>query len=320
MLLKPVTFVGGKGGVGKTTVAAAAALAAADSGLSTLLVSTDPAHSTGDILETPLADTAKRVADRLDALEIDPRAEADRYIAEVKTRIREVASPRLLAEVEREIDVARASPGAEEAALFDRFARILASDEHERIIFDTAPTGHTLRLLALPEQMQAWIDGLVSRRRKLNSLGRMWRNVAGAAAGRASPGQGRTPPDVEDPVLAALALRQDRFRAAREVVTDPGRSAFVFVVIPERLPILETGRAVAALRRYRIPVGGLVVNRVLPADADGDFLARRRDREAAYLAEIDARFGDLPRHLLTLRASDVVGVAALREVAAELAL
>lgn len=322
LLLRPVTFFGGKGGVGKTTISAAAAIASADAGVRTLLVSTDPAHSAGDILEHRLGPEPTSVIPGLDALEIDPEAEADRYIAGVKERVREVTSPRMLSEVEREIDVARASPGAHEAALFDRLADLMAhaGDRYDRVIFDTAPTGHTLRLLGLPELMEAWVDGLVARRRKMSSLGRMWRRVSGRAALSGDPaGPAEDAGAGDDPVLAALERRQHRFRTAREIVTDPERAAFFFVLVPERLPILETARAIETLERYDIPVGGVITNCVLPPHADGEFLARRREREAEYLAGIDDSFGHLPRLRIQLRGDDPVGVPALRRIARSLA-
>ncbi|NIN10330.1 MAG: TRC40/GET3/ArsA family transport-energizing ATPase [Gemmatimonadales bacterium] len=305
-------FFGGKGGVGKTTLASAFALLAAERGHRTLLVSTDPAHSTADILETEVGPEPRQIMAKLWAMEIDPAREADRYISEVKQRIADTTPPRLVAEVERQIDIARVTPGAEEAALFERFTKIMedAGSRYDRILFDTAPLGQTLRLLSLPELMTAWMGGLISRRKKVNVLGRMWRTVAGAAAGDESA--------EPDPVLVALEQRKARFLRARERITDDARTAFVFVAIPERLPLLETEKAVAALAKYDVPVGAIVVNRVLPDGAEGAFLARRREREADLLAQLHETYRRYPVYRVPQFDTDVHGFSGLRRVIAEL--
>ncbi len=314
LLGRRVTFVGGKGGVGKTTIAAALAVTGADEGKRTLLVSTDAAHSTGDVLEADLGPEIRRVADRLDAIELDPSREADAYISDVKDRLAEAVPPRLAAEVERQIDAARVAPGAEEAALFERFARLLeASPDYDRVVFDTAPTGQTLRLMSLPELMTVWMGGLIRRRRQVGTVGRMWRRVAGAEAGSADPG-------AADPVLEALERRRDLFVGARAVMTDASRAGFLFVVTPERLPVRETARALDALGRHGIPVLGLVVNQVVPEGAEDPFFAGLRARQAGLLEEIDREFADLRRWRVPLRGTDVVGLAALREVGRELSV
>ena len=308
MLSRRLLFFGGKGGVGKTTLASATALMLADQRLRTLLVSTDPAHSTSDILRADLGPEPRLVVEDCWAMELDPEREADRYIADVKGRIAESVAPRLLAEVERQIDIARASPGATEAALFERFTRILEEEgrEFDRVVFDTAPTGQTLQLLSLPEQMSAWITGLIGRRRKMTAAGRMWRNVAGAAAENAASDN--------DPVLQALEERRARFLRARGVLVDAEQTAFVFVVLPERLPIWETGRAVEALGKHGIPVAGILVNQVLPDDLSGDFVDRRKAREAKYLAKIQEDLGNWPLWRVPMQEEDPVGTDSLREL------
>lgn len=310
-LERRVLFFGGKGGVGKTTCAAAFALLAAGRGRRTLLVSTDPAHSTGDVLCARLGPEPRPVSENLHAVELDPERLAERYIEEVRGQLFKAVPSRLKAEVDRQIDMARVSPGAEEAALFDHLAELVRvrRREYDLLVFDTAPTGHTLRLLTLPELMQAWVDGLLKRRRQVNQLGAMWRQM--------TVGQGAD--DAGDPVEAALMARRRRFYQARQVLLDPGETAFVFVLTPERLPIAETARALGMLGRHGVPIGGLVVNRVLPDEVDGHpFLVARKRQERAYLDEIDARFSHQPRLRLPLLAQDVSGPEGLRQIRAAL--
>lgn len=305
LLQRQVVFFGGKGGVGKTTVAAALALRAEGTGRRTLLVSTDPAHSTSDVLGRRLGPDPSHVVGSMWAVEIDPATEADRYIDDVKRRVADTVPPRLAAEVERHFDVARMSPGAEEAAVFERFARFMdtVGDAYDQVVFDTAPLGHTLRLLTLPEHMQVWVDGLIERRRKVNVLQRMWEAVSPV---------NRSPS--ADTVLEALEERQRRFERARRAVTDPARTAFVFVVTPEWLPTAETGRAVETLRRHGIPVGGLVVNRVVGAGDEGPFAAQRRAEQAVVLESIDQQFAQWPRAHIPDFQGDLRGADALARV------
>ncbi len=299
-----VLFFGGKGGVGKTTLAASVAIVSAERGARTLLVSTDPAHSTSDVLGLPLGNEPSEVLSNLWAVEIDPAQEVDRYIEQVKARIADSTPPRLAAEVERQIDIARVTPGADESAMFDRFTKILAElgSTYDRIVFDTAPLGHTLRLLSLPELMGTWIDGLIVRRKKVNVLGRMWRSVSGAAQGSSTD---------DDPVLSALQDRRQRFAAARDVMTDADQTGFVFVVIPEHLPVSETERSVEVLDRNSIPVSGVVVNQCYEG-ADRE----RRERESGYLERLRRRFSTHPIIELPRLEAEPHGLDGLRQLIA----
>jgi arsenite-transporting ATPase len=305
-----VVFFGGKGGVGKTTCSAAFALSASERGKRVLLVSTDPAHSTSDIFGASIGGEARALTPRLSAIEIDADRESARYVAQVKSDIEKMFSPDVVQRARRQIDLAAASPGLAEVALLDRMIDIILSNDAPRspwdlIVFDTAPTGHTMQLLRMPEAMTAWIQALVKHRKALLEIDHQSEEQRDAAA-------------ASDPVLTALERRYTRLLALRAYVTDRGRTSFVLVTIPERLAIDETVRAADALHEAALDVGGLVVNRVLPDGLSGEFYDARKSQEREYLDEIGRRFARLPRVAVTQLPRDVHGVEPLSSVAAQL--
>lgn len=324
---RSILFVGGKGGVGKSTAAGALAVSMAEAGERILLVSTDPAHSLGDLFGMSIGDREREILPGLHALEIDPEAEVESYLARVKATMRQYVQPAMYSEIERQIELTRHSPGAEEAALMDRVTALMdeGPQRHDRVIFDTAPTGHTLRLLALPEIMAAWTEGLLRSRDRSDSLGkavdRLQRRKESSGDdlswfddAKEARGDERT-----RKIREVLLERRRRFSRARRLLLDPEVTAFVLVLIPEKLPILESEKTLEVLRNHKVPVAGVVVNRVLPDVPLGDFLESRRAQEAEYLERVDRSFAELPRVRVPLLSRDVVGIEAIREVGGYLA-
>jgi arsenite/tail-anchored protein-transporting ATPase len=301
-----LVFFGGKGGVGKTTLAAAFASLLADEGQRTLLVSTDPAHSTSDILGTRLSGEPTEIDENLFAVEIDAAADAAEYIEKIKNDSKNSVSPEVLPTVEKHLDLAKSSPGTEESALFDRFVDLisLCPSEYDRIVFDTAPTGHTLRLLALPALLSAWVEGMVRQREKVAGMERMLKNLAGTGEPEG------------DPVLDRLRERKRKFHHARHRLLED--TTFYLVLIPERLPIEETDRALSTLTDGGVHVGALVVNRVLPDIPEGDFMRARLEQQSGYLEEMDSRFADHRLVRVEQDARDVTSREQLRLIAKQL--
>ncbi|MDR1731061.1 MAG: ArsA family ATPase [Synergistaceae bacterium] len=303
---RPFTFFGGKGGTGKTTCASAYGAWLARNGYKTLLVSTDPAHSLSDALGVALSDKILPVRENLWGIEIDAAEEAKRYISEIQDKMLSIVSAVIVDEIKRQMEIAYMSPGAEEAAIFDKFVELMENlgDPWEAIVFDTAPTGHTLRLLSLPEILGTWIDSLIQKRKKSLELFKMAGKFDADLMKRA----------MEDPVIESLTRRQKKFEKSRQYLTDAESSEFFFVLNAERMPILETARAVELLEKYGIPVGGLVVNRVIPPEA-GEFFAERLIAQKDYLKEIRDRFGAKKIVHLPLLRSDVRGMEQVDAVA-----
>ena len=322
LLTRRLLFVGGKGGVGKTTTAAALALVAAERDRRCLLVSTDPAHSLADLFGRPIGNRETALTASLWALEIDPDQQADDHLKTVKARMRRLVHPRSFGEIDRQLDLARQAPGTMEAAMLERVAEVMAlagGDRYDQVIFDTAPTGHTVRLLSLPEVMAAWTDGLLGHRERSARLGSALRHLGG---GRVKgddlsllESASDHDADGRDAQLnELLQTRRRKFVAARERLLDTDTTAFLLVLNPDRLSVLETIKAYDILTRFSVPVTGLVVNRVLPADADGAFLEARRRQEAPYLDEIDRVFSRLPRVRVPLLPDEVHDLETLRRL------
>ena len=305
-----IWFFGGKGGVGKTSCAAAQALALAEKGEATLLVSTDPAHNLGDLFGA-IGGKPCNIAPRLDVMELDPERECDRYLETVRQRIAPLVSGERSATVMRQLELSRHAPGTSEAALFDALVEIILTppapleneDSHYRhILFDTAPSGHTIRLLSLPEVLGGWLEGMLGQRRRAVAERSLWLDSQ-----QASETPGEEAP--EDPISEALEQRRTRYAALRQRLSDTRRARVILVSTPEKLPCLETTRTREALEAHGLAVGGLIINQCLPEPAaqgaggpsstphepQADWVATWREQQRHWAARLEEAFADRPR-------------------------
>ncbi|NKY99298.1 ArsA family ATPase [Nocardiopsis alborubida] len=295
----PITFVGGKGGVGKTTLAAAHALALADAGRRVLVMSTDPAHSLGDALEAPLKDEPVPVAPNLWAAEPDADAAVRRRIAQVARDAERAVPPEVMPAVRRHLEQAGASPGMAESALADLLVDRMeeVGRRWDALVVDSAPTGHLLRLLNLPALLTPWVVGL-TRQRERARRAEAFADVVGGSEEEA------------DPLTERLHARRHRLERAAERLR---RDAEVrLVTLPRRMVLAETARAVEQLTEAGFRLAPVVVNQIPRGDAAGPDTAEA-------LAATRERFARLGTVEVPLQDAEPTGPERLRRLAALLA-
>jgi arsenite-transporting ATPase len=285
--LPKFVFFTGKGGVGKTSLACATALGLAEQRKRVLLVSTDPASNVGQVFEMEIGNhiTAISGVDGLDAIEIDPEAAAAQYREHIVGPMRGILPEKALKSIEEQLSGACTT----EIAAFDEFTGLLTDSgltgRYDHIIFDTAPTGHTIRLLQLPG---AWTEFLETGKGDASCLG----------------------------PLAGLEKQRDRYAAAVGRLADPDATQLILVARPSHSALAEAARTSAELAAIGISNQRLAINGLMPADGQDDPLAVsliRKDQAA--IAGMDATLAKLPRSAFPLRPENLVGTAALRRFA-----
>lgn len=315
---QPIIFIGGKGGVGKTTTAAALASYYANHGKKTLIVSTDPAHSLGDVLNVPLKNQKTVVTSCLDAIELNPDIIVDEHFAQVELTITSYANPDMMPKIREHLRLSKSAPGAQEAAMLESMCQHLvaaANAGYEHVIFDTAPTGHTLRLLVLPEMMGAWTDGLLAQQRRQAKL----RSVANHLGNHE---QHNNKNDLANPFAAkktdrweqavsVLEKRKQLFRQAGLLLHDRTQTAIVLVMTADVLPLAETKRAIEQLEDSKLMPAAIVINQLIAPTQSDAFWRHRAERQQQLMQDIEQSFPKYPLYPIYLQQTDVRGTDAL---------
>jgi arsenite-transporting ATPase len=277
-------FFSGKGGVGKSTMSCATAVWLAGKGHSTLLVTTDPAPNLSDIFRQPIGNEITPISGvkNLSAVEIDPDAASDAYRERVIAPMRELLDEKSLMTIKEQMR----SPCVEEVAAFDRFIDYICEPRYDVVIFDTAPTGHTIRLLELPG---GWSD-----------------EISKGGATCIGPS-------------SSLLGAKERYDQALKYLRDSAKTAFIFVLKPERLSLIETKRSVEELAKLDVKTSLLIVNGVLPDEAVTDkFFEKIKNEEKEEIARINREFEGIEKILYPLKDGEVNGLRSLEAVGAYL--
>jgi len=299
-------FFGGKGGVGKTVMAGAAALWSAKQGNKTLLASTNPVHSLSNMFEQNVLGKAVTVCDEQNcyALEIDTRETIERSKREIREKINWFLKfGDITTSAEEFIESATMNPAFEESAMFENMMDLMFKDEYDFYVFDTAPTANARRLLGMSKVYGLWVDKMLKSREEAKSL----RELLSFSK-----------KEEKDPLLDYLLGFKDRMSHAKELLTDDALTAFFFVTLPESLPIAVITRFINWFYEFGVPVGGVVVNGVITKDKvtqdTAEFVRNRIKMQDEHMEQIWKTFGDQVRAIVPLFETEVKGAQMLNRL------
>jgi arsenite/tail-anchored protein-transporting ATPase len=299
-----IVLVTGKGGVGKTTVAACTALRAADAGHRTLITSTDPAHSLADALAVSLGSDPGQVVPNLDGQQIDTQRQLDRYWGSIRRQLMDVLDWGGAGGIEAEEFLV--FPGMDELFALLEVNRHARSGVYDVIVVDCAPTAETLRLLSLPEVLSWYFEKVLPTERRLMK------------AARPILSRLTDLPLPQDEVFTTAQSIFEAIEGVKELMSDPGVTSARLVVNPEKMVIDEARRTYSYLGLFGYGVDGVIVNRVLPQEVADPYFERWRAIQKGHLDTVDDAFAEVPRFHLRLFDDEMVGVDRLRFMADEL--
>lgn len=289
----------GKGGVGKTTTAAATAVRCADAGLRTVVLSTDPAHSLSDAFDVPLGPLVAPISDGLWGQQLDAQERMEESWHDIQGYLREVFA---WAGVEGlEAEELSVIPGLDEIFALTDIKGHAESGDWDIVVVDCAPTAETIRFLSLPDILARYME-------RLFPVGRRVNKVLAPVLSRVT-----SLPVADDRVFAATSAFYDRLEGVRELLTDPERTSVRLVVNPERIVIAEARRTYTYLSLFGYRVDAVVANRLLPDAVADPWFARWKELHVEHLKSIEDSFAPLPVLKVELAPGELVGVTALRE-------
>ncbi len=299
-----VVLITGKGGVGKTTIAAATAIRSAEIGHRTLVMSTDPAHSLADAFQVKLGDTETSVIDNLDAQQIDSQLRLEESWGPVRDYLTKVFDWSGLEGVEAE--ELTVFPGMDELFSLATVRDHVSSGNYDVIVVDCAPTAETLRLLSLPDVMSWYMD-------KLFPVSKQVAKVVRPVLSRMS-----SLPIADDKVFDTVAMFYDRLDGIREILSDPNITTARLVMNPEKMVIAEAKRTYTYLALFGYAVDSAIVNRVLPEAVTDPYFAQWRQIQKGHLEDVAEAFADVDIRQLRLFDEEMIGIDRLRVVGDEL--